>query len=155
MCKFRGATASSPASAGAHVGEIYQSIYQGRSHNDKRAYAPTGSNMWQLPIPLEFENDDVICCFRANTLKFSIGRSTLALNTLKFSLKRRKNAKSSFAISARGTISISRQSTRFPPLEKFLRSSAPPLDFESCDAICCYHTKGKKFAHAFGARLLP
>ena len=50
--------------------------------------------MAQLPPPLEFENDYVICCFRAKySLKFFLAPSALASNTLKLSLRRRKIAK--------------------------------------------------------------
>ena len=36
-----------------------------------------GGNLGQLPPPLKFENDDVICCSRG-TLKFSVVPSALA-----------------------------------------------------------------------------
>ena len=74
--------------------------------------------------PLEFENDDVICCSRGKYLKiFARSPTALASNILKFSLKRRKNRKffvRAFGASKNGSFF---QSARFcPPLEKFLRA---------------------------------
>ena len=79
---------------------------------------PEGGNLAQLPLPLEFENDDVICCFRAKYPKM-FARAFGA--RIKYPLIKSKAPKN--CENFRSCLRHFCQSTRFcPPLEKFLRA---------------------------------